>query len=233
MRFIAPILLFISPVLLAAEITVRLPEGAQALRARAIAADSKAPIQGQVTASAITFAGLDAKSSYDIAIDLAGGIELQGVNLGWHSSEPPEKNAGPLTDDDVEEIRAIVQDVRGFFNRNRILLTQGTHDRVTSLVELVRDKAFHADRGGEIIWHIELWYFKFQNGGWEKAAQQNRVLKRQRFDSRKDFEDQAGKIRWMGLLGGIKPADGAGGKPIILPAALVSAPASNTTEHRR
>jgi hypothetical protein len=209
-------------------IIVNLPDTATPEKAVAIDPQAKIETAGKIDGRRVQFDGILPGAAYDLRISLAGGAVLQGVNLNWYSLEPPAENAGELTVDDWEEIRAIVQDVRGFFNRNEILLVNGNHDRATLLVQLIRDNKFHSDKGGEIVWHTELWYFKFQNGGWEKIQQQNRVLRRERFRNRQEFDAEAGRIRWLEQLGGIMLAKKDESKEITLPSSALSGPAKNT-----
>ena len=49
------------------------------------------------------------------------------------------------------------------------------------LVELMRTKEFYSS-AGKIIWRVELWYFEYNHGGWERMANQERVLRRERID---------------------------------------------------
>lgn len=191
---------------LAAEVRVELPPGQRPVSGTAVARSAQLEAPGRTDGQALVFAELVAGLSYDLRIGLADGTMLQGVDLGWYSNEPPSADAGPITDDDRSQIDAILYAPQHFYNRTRLLALVGDHDRVTALVELVRDSAFHGDRGGEIIWRIEVWYFKNQAGGWEKLAQQNQVLRRERFRRKQDAATTQ-QIRWTPELGGIEPAD--------------------------
>ena len=106
--------------------------------------------------------------------------------MDWYNDDEAKENAGAITDDDRQQIQAIL-DVPSFYNKSEILALQGDHDRATGLVRLIRDKDFYAGKG-EIIWRVEVWYFKYQHGGWEKVAQQNKILRRERFKNRDDYE---------------------------------------------
>jgi hypothetical protein len=132
---------------------------------------------------------------------------LAGFDTGWYEEEAGGAARGPaepLTDDDRREISDIVSKVPSFYDRAELLQLAGDHDRAVGLVQLVRDRAFHASAQGEIIWRVEVYYFKFQAGGWEKVQQQNKVLRRERFRSREQYEDVVGKLRWNPLLGGVR-----------------------------
>jgi hypothetical protein len=192
------------PLLLAAgpSLSIELPVEWKAESATATAAQLKVEFKGAVAGRLVTFANLLPATAYSVRIALADGAVLQGVDLSWHSPEAARNDAGPLDDDDRKQITAIVKDVQGFENKKDILLLSGNHDRAVALVQLIRDSGFHSDKGGELIWRIELWYFKNQHGGWEKVPQTNKVLRRERFTAKQQFE-QAMKIKWMPGLGGI------------------------------
>ena len=193
-----------------------LPEGKQVKSAVAAAPSLKLDVQGTVDGRTVTFANVLPDTAYDVRVTLTDGTVVQGVDLGWYDEEPAKKDAADLDNDDREQIRAIVQDVPGFYNKRDILVLRGDHDRAVALLRLVRDKAFVNDKGGEVIWRIELWYFKNQNGGWEAVQQQNRVLRRERFpspDARKAAEDA---VRWAPALGGLRVAKGEAAKTVKL-----------------
>jgi hypothetical protein len=130
---------------------------------------------------------------------------LQGVDMGWYGDEPLTGDVKPMDEDDRKQIQELFDGIKAFENKRKMLLISGNHERVTILAELIRDTAFYSDKGGEIIWRIELWYFKNQHGGWEKIAQANKVLRRERFTKKEDFE-KATATKWIVELGGIKLA---------------------------
>ncbi len=41
----------------------------------------------------------------------------------------------------------------------------------------------HTAEGTQVIWRVEIWYYEYQHGGWERVANQERVLQRQRIPS--------------------------------------------------
>ena len=185
-------------------ITVNLPRGSVAASASATATELKTDLPGKINGTTVIFDNVLPDTPYDVRITLTDGTILQGVNLGWYIDEPPKPDAGPLNEDDREQITRFIKDVKQFTNKNEFLFLQGDHDRATALAQLIRDTAFHADKGGEIIWRIELWYFKVQAGGWEKVQQQNKVLRRERFTSAEAFKAATEKIKWTPALGGIR-----------------------------
>ena len=62
----------------------------------------------------------------------------------------------------------------------RTLYVQGHGDRATALVELLRTKEYHSAKPGELIWRVELWYFQYSHGSWERITETDRVLRRER-----------------------------------------------------
>ena len=161
---------------------------------------------GVVDGSKVRFDNLLPDTPYEIEIRLKSGAILAGVNMGWYEPVDPGQGeqASPLTNDDREQIRAIVQDVPSFYDSAEILLLDGNHDRAVALVQLERRRGFHNAAAGEIIWRVELYYFEYQAGGWAKIQQANQVLRRKRFRNAEEYEDEVGPIRWVPALGGLR-----------------------------
>jgi hypothetical protein len=185
------------------DLIVKLPAGTHVVTAVATAPLLKLDTEGKVDGQTITFTKVLPDTAYNVRINLSDGTVLQGVDLNWYNEEPARKDVGDMDKDDREQIRAIVQDVPGFYNKRDFLILQGDHDRAVAMLRLVRDKGFVNDKGGEVIWRIELWYFKNQLGGWEAVQQQNKVLRRERFPSSAARNAVEGPIRWMPQLGGL------------------------------
>lgn len=141
-----------------------------------------------------------------VSATLNDGTRLVGADLSWYAPVA-EASAKPadLSDDDRKEIQEICT-VPSFYDRCEILLLQGNADHAVGLMQLVRDRDFHAGKG-EVIWRAEIWYFEFQNGGWAKVSQQNKVLDRQRFTSREQYVDYVRPIRFVPKLGSIKASE--------------------------
>jgi hypothetical protein len=187
--------------------------------AEASPSKGKSPaITGRVDGPAAHFKEVDPRVQYDVKLTLADGAVLQGVSMRWYSIEPEKTDAGELSDDDRQQITAVIKDIPAFYNKNDLLILRGSHDRAVALVQLVRDAKFHSDKGDEVIWHIELWYFENQHGGWEKVQQANRVVRRERFASQQAYHDGVDHLRWAPELGGLKPAKGESELAVTLPA---------------
>jgi hypothetical protein len=133
---------------------------------------------------------------------LKSGLKLIGVDMSWYTPAKPDPQ--PLSDDDRAQIKEILT-VPSFYDRTVLLKLAGDSQRAVGLMELIRDRDFHAGKG-EVIWRAELWYFEFENGGWAKVSQQNKVLDRQRFASADDYAAFVSNIRFVPKLGTPGPA---------------------------
>jgi len=185
------------------ELRIVLPAQVQAESAEATAGALKLTSPGHVHGQSVTFPNLLPDTPYTVRINAADGVVLQGVDFSWYDAEAPNPDAGPLTEADRAEIRSIVTDVPSFYNKCEVVRAVGDHDRATVLVRLVRDKDFHAG-AGEVIWRMELWYFKNEAGGWAVVPQQNKVLQRVRFPTHAAFHKATDKLQWLAELGGIR-----------------------------
>ncbi len=196
----------ICPAGVAAEVSleVKLPIGTRVKSAIATCAELKLEAPGTVAANTVRFAKLLPLTKYDVIVTLEDGTILRGVDMGWYLTEKGPKQADPLDDEDKAALRELFDGIKGFENKRNMLLMNGNQDRVTVLAELIRDTAFHSADGGEVIWRIELWYFKNQHGGWEKVQQQNQVLYRERFKNRQAYESHVKRFRYVPELGGLR-----------------------------
>jgi hypothetical protein len=190
---------------LAASIVIRLPPGAVATAATATAPKSPTThLRGTVHGDTVTFADVPPGTACEAQVTLADGTVLQGVDMGWYSRVPAKADAGPLTDDDRHDMAAVLGGVLSFFNHTDEVLVRGTHDRAVMLVDLRRDSAFHSDKGDEVIWRPEVWYFENHHGGWEKVQQTDRNLRRERFPTGPAYHAVVDHLRWVPELGGLK-----------------------------
>ena len=183
---------------------VKLPAGTKIKSGVAACPDLKLETKGVAGSGTIKFENLLPSTKYDVIITLEDGTILRGVDMGWYLAEKNPKPAEPLDDEDKTALRELFDGIKAFENKRNMLLFNGTQDRVTVLAELIRDNSFHSAEGSEIIWRIELWYFKNQHGGWEKVQQQNQVLYRERFKSRQIYESSVKKYRYIPELGGLR-----------------------------
>jgi hypothetical protein len=197
-----------------ASLTIQTPPTLKIAAAVATEKDAKTTVPGSITDHGVLFPNLSTAKTYDIRLDQADKRIIQGVNLDWYDDESAKPDVGELSDDDRAAIKAII-DVPSFYNHSEILAIRGDHSRATVLVQLVRDKDFY-NGSGEVVWRVELWYFKEEFGGWEKVAQQNRVLRRERFKTHDAFEAALGNVKWEPALGGIHIAAADGQLTITL-----------------
>ena len=190
----------------AASIKIELPADTHA--EKAIAATEKLPkttLAGTIDRNTVTFKDPLPGMNYEVQLTLKDGTVLQGVDMEWYSLVPDKKNAEELSDDDRQQMNDVLKKVLSFYNINDAVLTQGNHNRAVMLVQLARDKAFHSDKGDEeVIWRPELWYFENHHGGWEKVPQTDRVLRRERFATHKEYHTVLDVLKWVPELGGLK-----------------------------
>ncbi|MDB5303429.1 MAG: hypothetical protein JWM97_978 [Phycisphaerales bacterium] len=181
---------------------LELPEGTKPASAVAVASGIKVECTGAVSGQTITFEKLLPDTPYDVRLTLADGVVLQGVNLNWYDDEEARPDAGEIKDEDRNEIKQIVG-INPFYNKTEILQLRGNHDRAVALVQYVRDKDF-VEGAGQVIWRVELNYFKNQHGGWERVGQQNKIVRRERYKSHDAFKTGIANIRFIPALGGLK-----------------------------
>jgi hypothetical protein len=206
-RLFAIALVIFWPAWLAAqgiELHVHLPEDLKVSSAVAVNPELKSETRGTPADKVVTFPKLLPETTYNLELRLADGQILTGVDLGWYIPDDPEPEpVEPMTDDDRKEIQSIVADVPSFYDRTRLIHLSGTHARAVALVELIRERDFHS-ANVNVIWRVDVWYFQFQAGGWEKLQQQNKVLRRERFGDRTEYLNATKNLEWVPALGGVR-----------------------------
>jgi hypothetical protein len=196
----------------AGDLIVQFPKEMKVVGVEARIAGGDQAVTGKIQPGVARVGNLNGE--YDIKLTLDDGTIFQGVDMGWENSDPADADAGDLTDDDRQQIQGIMS-IPSFFNHTDLLRLRGDHDRAVALVQLVRDQDFVSQTGQEIIWRVELWYFKNENGGWAKLDK--RVVRRERFANPDQYRGATGKLHWVGELGEV-PVPGAGTATVSLPA---------------
>ena len=148
------------------------------------------------------FKALPGDATYDLTVVTKAGQRIEGIDLSWHEArllrlaairrrqlKLPSEPAHTFRRADADELIAYVRRLRDFANVRRTLYVKGHGPRATMLVEVMRTRAFHAQRGAEVIWRTELWYFRWRYGGWERQPHVERVLERHRIP----------RARWRGI----------------------------------
>ncbi|MFP4355366.1 MAG: hypothetical protein ACLFUJ_09625 [Phycisphaerae bacterium] len=138
------------------------------------------------------FDSLPGGQAYDICIATADGRVIEGIDLRFVDQrlmelaeirgkqlDLPAAPAHRFTQKDAQAVAQFVGRQEDFMDWGRTLYVRGHGRYATALVELMRTRAFHAG-AGQVIWRVELWYFEFQAGGWERLNNQHRVLRRVR-----------------------------------------------------
>ncbi|MHC4562876.1 MAG: hypothetical protein ACYS8X_08910 [Planctomycetota bacterium] len=136
------------------------------------------------------FPGLPGDATYDVTIETFDGRNFEGIDLEFVDArllrmaaarrkqlELPPEPARAFTKADADWMVKFVADMKDFMDTRRVLYIQGHGRRATMLVELLRTRDFHADKG-DVIWRMELWYFEWHSGGWQRVPNQENVLRR-------------------------------------------------------
>jgi hypothetical protein len=138
------------------------------------------------------FAKLPGDADYDVRVTTTDGRTIEGIDLSWIEARmlrlaaqrrkqlnmPPEREES-FDLDDAKAILKWVEDWKDFMEVKRVLYVNGMGKRATVLVELMRTREFHA-AGGALVWRVELWYMQNEFGGWDRLANSERVLHRER-----------------------------------------------------
>jgi len=154
-----------------------------------------APASFNKTSGAFAFHNLPGDAAYDICIRTVDGRSIEGIDLRFVDQRfldlaaarrkqlhLPAEQPRKFTRSDAEQLLEFVEKLKDFMEIRRVLYVRGHGARATVLVELMRDRAFHSSAGDELIWRVELWYFRYEAGGWRRLANQERVLRRRRID---------------------------------------------------
>ncbi len=139
------------------------------------------------------FKALPGAARYDLVFRTRDGRQIEGIDLDFVDQRmirlaaerrkqlglPPERTAqfGP---EDVKKLVGFVAAMKDFMEIRRVLYIKGDGIRATMLLELMRTRDFYSRKGSEVIWRVELWYFMNHFGGWDRLANQERVLRRVR-----------------------------------------------------
>lgn len=152
--------------------------------------------------------GLLLGRTYDLIVwtetkDGSSTTRWEGVDMSYHRAIEPTT---ALTPEDRAWLNEFVTQMPQFYDKCRILWLAADHGHATALVELIRTRDFYADKGGDIVYRTELWYFENLFGGWAKDRNTEKVMAR--------WRGKPGAIetnwQWVPMLGGIAiKADGS------------------------
>jgi hypothetical protein len=172
--------------------------------------------------------------TYDLIVwtrDVRGQVtRWEGACMDYHRAILPSTAATP---EDRKAIEALITDPPQFYDKVRPLRIAADHQHATALVELIRTRDFHSERGGaggEVIYRVELWYFENLFGGWAKDNNTEKVLVRVRGNP------AALQQNWqfMPELGGIEAAAfaaSASTSPATQPALVINLPDQPASKH--
>ncbi len=144
------------------------------------------------TTGQFRFANLPGDADYDVRVTTTDGRTIEGIDLSWIEARmlrlasvrrkqlnmPPEREES-FDLDDAKAILKWVEDWKDFMEIKRVLYVNGMGKRATVLVELMRTREFYA-AGEALVWRVELWYMQNEFGGWDRLANSERVLHRER-----------------------------------------------------
>jgi len=150
------------------------------------------PASFDKAAGRFRFADLPGDADYDVRVTTTDGRTIEGIDLSWiearmirlaalrrrQLSMPPERQE-TFGLDDARAILKWVDNWKDFMEIKRVLYVNGMGKRATVLVELMRTREFHA-AGGALVWRVELWYMQNEFGGWDRLANSERILHRER-----------------------------------------------------
>ena len=137
--------------------------------------------EGKVDAKgAFSVEGVLPGRAYDLIVwteGTGGGTRWEGVCMDYHRDIVRDKE---VTEEDKKWLENFVKEMPGFMDKARVLHMAADHKHATLLVELARTREFYSDKGGEVIYRVELWYFENLFGGWAKDKNTEKVLARVR-----------------------------------------------------
>ncbi len=212
------------------------------------------------------FRNLPGDATYDIGIVTKDSERIEGIDLSWHEARMlrlaairrkqlklPAEQKREFTKKDADELIKYVKDLKDFCDVRRVLYIKGTGLRATMLAETMRVREFHAQRGDEVIWRMELWYFRYRYGGWERMGNVERLLERRRIQSSEwkavtlvyypalsvyvDEKGRSGPVKFTipdrldlarGRIAGTNPIQKT--KPIIIGLAATTRPTTQATQ---
>jgi len=160
---------------------------------------------------------------YDLVAETTRG-RFEGADLAFRESELEElarkeeekqgivrEKPGPLAEADRKWITDHVFSVKRFEDYRKVDAIDGNSRQAAALVELLRRRAFHSMKGREVIWRVELWYFKKHYGGWEHVPNTDEVLIRRRMKAA-DFANL--RHVFTPKLGAVRVDNEGGSQPV-------------------
>ena len=154
------------------------------------------------TTGEFTVKDLAGDNTYDVGIKLKDGRAIEGIDLSELDARllrlaaerrkalgRPAEEEHVFDHEDANSLLKFAEDLKSndFMDQGRVLYLAGHGRRATMLVELMRTREFYDQKttgqGAQIIWRIEMWYYDYEHGGWERVPNQERVLRRERIPS--------------------------------------------------
>jgi len=136
--------------------------------------------EGKVDGATFHVEGILPGRSYDLIVwteDAGKRTRWEGVCMDYHREILPDE---AVREEDKKWLENYVKEMPEFWDKKRVLHMAADHKHATLLVELMRTREFHSDKGGEVIYRIELRYFENLFGGWAPDNNTEKVLARVR-----------------------------------------------------
>lgn len=151
-----------------------------------------------------TVAGLPLGAAFDCRIDYRGGPRLEGVSL--KVPVPEDEDEAPLSAEDVEAIKAKMQQLNKFEDEIRLLTVTGNTRYAAVLANKLRTRPFVNSKPGEVVWRCEVWRFERPDETWIMAQDElSLVLYRERLP-RADYAKKS--VTFDPALGGLAVTKG-------------------------
>jgi len=138
--------------------------------------------------------------TYDVVLDLAGGVRLEGVNLKVPRSDYEEEQ--PLSKEDVEAIKKITQSLDKFADQIDVLAVSGNIQHAAVMVNKLRTKPFYDSKPGQIVWRLELWHFERPDESWVKVQDEQFIVFYRERIQRTEYDKKA--LTLDPALGGVQ-----------------------------
>jgi hypothetical protein len=106
--------------------------------------------------------------TYDVIIEIKGGVTLEGVNIKVPHSDYEEEQ--PQTKEDVAAVKKISMDLNKFENEIEIMGVFGNIQHAAVVLNKLRTTPFYESKPGEVIWRLEVWRFEKPEDHWVKRS---------------------------------------------------------------
>jgi hypothetical protein len=151
-----------------------------------------------------TVAGLTLDKSYDLLIDLASGVRLEGMNLKVKATDFKDGDP-PLVRADEQKLKEITKSLSKFEDVHEFLAVGGNAQHAAVVVNKLRTKPFYESKPGEVVWRLEVWFYEREelDDPWVKEQDTLFIIHYRERLPRAEYDKKA--ITLDPKLGGLKP----------------------------